>query len=383
MKFAESSEVGKVDPLKGQLRKDEGGQGEKEKGQGEKRARGSKKNAEETVQTEGSKKNAEETSQMDKQVMVGEIKKIFEKLRRSKKNAEETVQMGKLVMVGEIQKIFDQLMGVIRDFLNSDAQVLAINIKGPTGVGKTTLVFYIAEQLSRELNKKVPFEFAQCNQAQDYHELLGYQKIAHRWIWVTTKFVDGPILKAIKAADKNGIAILLLDEVNGLANEAQKLVNPLLDGRNMVKYGEIEAKIHKGKLIVIGTMNELASGYYGISPLNQDLERRFKNVYILPYPKPDEEFKIIHEMVGGDVESNIIIGAIKLANHTRGEWGGPPISTPMLIAFISAFKVFSKSNIPDALTEAFKVGILNHFDEQLRGPLTEKAIDVGLLPHGR
>jgi len=125
MKFAESSEVGKVDPLKGQLRKDEGGQGEKEKGQGEKRARG------------------------------------------SKKNAEETVQMGKLVMVGEIQKIFDQLMGVIRDFLNSDAQVLAINIKGPTGVGKTTLVFYIAEQLSKELNREVPFEFAQCNQAQD------------------------------------------------------------------------------------------------------------------------------------------------------------------------------------------------------------------------
>ena len=180
MKFAESSEVEVGVDLKGQRRK-----GEEE---GEKSARTSKKEVETQMrklvtlieaqeileklmaaqrekEAEGSKKNVEGTSQMDKQVMVGEIKKIFKKLRRSKKNAEETVQMGKLVMVGEIQKTFDQLMVVIRDFLDSDAQVLAINIKGPTGVGKTTLVFYIAEQLSRELNKKVPFEFAQCNQA--------------------------------------------------------------------------------------------------------------------------------------------------------------------------------------------------------------------------
>jgi hypothetical protein len=84
-------------------------------------------------------------------------------------------------------------------------------------------------------------------------------------------------------------------------------------------------------------------------------------------------------MAGEDVESNMIVGAIKLANHTRGEWGGPPISTPMLIAFILALKEFCKSNVPDALMEAFKVGILNHFDEQLRGPLIEKAIDVGLI----
>jgi len=334
MKFAKSSEVEDVDPLKGQLRKDEEGQ----KDQGEKGA------------------------------------------RRSKKNIEETAQMGKLVMVGEIQKIFEELMLIIRNFLNSDAQVLAINIKGPTGVGKTTLVFYTARQLSRELNREVPFEFAQCNQAQDYHELLGYQKIAYDKNKLTTQFVDGPILKAIKAANENGISILLLDEVNGLAPEAQKLVNPLLDGRNMVKYGDIEAKIHEGKkLIVIGTMNEIASGYYGINPLNLDLERRFKYTFILPYPNPDDEFKIIHEMAGEDVESNMIVGAIKLANHTRGEWGGPPISTPMLIAFILAFKEFCKSNVPDALMEAFKVGILNHFDEQLRGPLIEKAIDVGLI----
>jgi len=320
MEFAKSSKVEDVDPLKGQLRKDEEGQ-------------------------------------------------------------KEQAQMGKLVMVGEIEKTFNELILIIRNFLKSDEQVLAINIKGPTGVGKTTLVFYIAEQLSRKLNREVPFEFAQCNQAQDYHELLGYQKIAYDKNKLTTQFVDGPILKAIKAANENGIAILLLDEVNGLAPEAQKLVNPLLDGRNMVKYGDIEAKINEGKkLIVIGTMNELNPGYYGINSLNLDLERRFKYTFILPYPAPENEFKIIHEMVGRDVESSMIMRAIKLANHTRGEWGGPPISTPMLIAFISAFKEFYKSNIPDALMEAFKVGILNHFDEQLRKSLIEKAKDVGLIP---
>ena len=304
--------------------------------------------------------------------------------RRSKRDAEETTQMTKLVMVGEIQKIFEEAMLIIRDFLTSDMQVLAINIKGPTGVGKTSLVFYMTEQLSRELNRKVPFEFAQCNQAQDYHELLGYQKIAYEGDKLTTQFVDGPILKAIKAANEDDIAILLLDELNGLASEVQKLLNSLLDGRDMVKYGDIEAKIYKGKkLIVIGTMNELQSGYNGINPLNIDLERRFDYTFILPYPNQDDEFKIIKKMAGEGVDSDVIKAAIKLANHTRGkdedEWEGPPISTPMLIAFISAFEKFSKSNIPHALMEAFKVSILNHFDEQLRKPLLEKAIDVGLI----
>jgi len=311
----------------------------------------------------------------------GQKEQAEKRARRPKKNTEETTHMTKLVMVGEIQKKYEEMMLLIRDFLASDTQVLAINIKGPTGVGKTSLVFYIAERLSRELNMRVPLEFAQCNQAQDYHELLGYQKIAYEGDKLTTQFVDGPILKAIKAANEYGIAILLLDEVNGLAPEAQKLVNPLLDGRNMVKYGDIEAKIYKGKkLIVIGTMNELQSGYYGISPLNLDLERRFEYAFILPYPNPDDEFEIIDKMVGGNAESSIIRAAIKLANHTRGEWEGPPISTPMLIAFISAFKKFSKSDMPDALMEAFEVSVLNHFEEQLRKALIEKAIDVGLLP---
>ena len=391
--------------LKGQRRKEEG----------EKSARTSKKNVETQMdkqvtvketqeifeklmaaqrekEAEGSKENVEGTSQMDKQVTVGEIKKIFEKLieetkkifeklRRSKKNVEETPQMSKLVMVGEIKNIYDQIMARIKGFLDSDEQVLPINIKGPTGVGKTSLVYYMAKELD------IPLVLAQCNQAQDYHELLGYQKIAYRWFRPTTQFVDGPVLKAIKTANEKGIAILLLDEVNGLAPEAQKLVNPLLDGRNIVKYGEMEATVKGGKkLIVIGTMNELRSGYYGIGPLNQDLERRLKDAYILPYPKPDEEFKIVCEMTDENTEeSNIITvtikAAIKLANHTRGgDWGGPSISTPMLIEFIKIFKIYEQYNIPDALMEAFKASIVNHFDEPLREALTEKAKDVGLIP---
>jgi len=315
---------------------------------------------------------------------VEDVDLLKGQLRKDEEGQKEQAQMGKLVMVGEIQTIFNESMALIKDFLNSDAQVLPINIKGPTGVGKTALVYYIAGQLRRDLKREIPLEIAQCNQAQDYHELLGYQKIAYDKNKLTTQLVDEPILKAIKAANKKGIAILLLDEVNGLVAEAQKLVNPLLDDyRNLVEYGDIEAKIDKGKkLILIGTMNELASGYYGINPLNLDMERRLKHVFVLPYPKPEDEFKIIHEMVGGDVESSMITSAIKLANHTRGkEWKGPPIPTSMLISFILTFKVFYKSNIPNAVTEAFKVDILNHFDEELREPLIEKAKDIGLIPY--
>jgi len=313
----------------------------------------------------------------------GQKEQVEKMERRPEKNSEETTQMNnyELVMVGKIKKIYEEMMLLIIDFLSSDAQLLAINIKGPTGVGKTKLVYYIAKQLSRVLNMKVPVVLAQCNNTQDYHEILGYKEIAYEGDKLTIQFVAGPIVEAINDANKYGVAILLLDEINGLANDAQKLANPLLDGRGMVKYGDIEAKIHNGKkLIVIGTMNELQSGYYGINPLNIDLERRFEYTFILPYPNPDDEFEIIDKMVGGNTESSIIKAAIKLANHTRSEWEGPPISTSMLIAFISAFKKFSKSNIPNALMEAFEVSILNHFEEQLRKALKEKAIDVGLLP---
>jgi len=132
-------------------------------------------------------------------------------------------------------------------------------------------------------------------------------------------------------------------------------------------------------------MNELKSGYYGIVQLNQDLERRLKDAYILPYPKPDEEFKIVCEMTDENTEeSNIITvtikAAIKLANHTRGDWGGPSIPPPMLIEFIKTFKIYEQYNIPNALMEAFKASIVNHFDEELREALIEKAKDVGLIP---
>jgi len=52
----------------------------------------------------------------------------------------------------------------------------------------------------------------------------------------------------------------------------------------------------------------------------------------------------------------------------------------MLIEFIKIFKIYEQYNIPDALMEAFKASIVNHFDEPLREALTEKAKDVGLIP---
>ncbi len=251
------------------------------------------------------------------------------------------------------------------------------------------------EKINNE-KKHVPLILAQCNRSEDFYALFGHDLL------ISSKdesgknetiFVEGPLVQAVKLANKEGFAILLLDEINALLPANQKLLNPLLDGRDAIAYENRKFKLEKGaKLFVIGTMNNTTDGYYGINPLNDDLKRRFGAKFIFPYPEEDDEINIVKDKTGSKAEE-LIKRLVQLARHTRGnskEWEGAPLTTANLIAFIKMYEGnkitlslldkkndANKNQEEDALTVeyAFEVTIANNYYEEGENQSRKKIIN--------
>ena len=221
---------------------------------------------------------------------------------------------------------------------------------GGTGVGKTMAVFQMAYQASMNGDGKseypvphmlpVPVMRVQCAKEDTRYELTGHETVTGG----NVEFHEGPIPMAIRLANERGLAILLLDEINTLPAEGQKVLNPLLeDGRSVFYNGRKWSLNPEARLIIIGTMNPVAAGYGGIRPLNQDLSRRFVNKLVIGYPKKTEEGVILSHFTK---DRELIDKLLLLAAHTRGEsiQGSErleysiPLGTGDLVSFIKSYQ---------------------------------------------
>lgn len=225
----------------------------------------------------------------------------------------------------------------------SDVPLLLI---GPTGIGKTIAAMQIAFDLSREganldlpVKHKTPVPIIryQCEKTSDPMDM----------VWMYTIGEDGrPAIQAgalpmaINAANENGLAVLLIDELNVLKPEAQKALNPLFDERRGVSLGDKRWVLKEdSRLAIIATMNPNTYGYGGINQLNRDLLDRFVHKIPLTYPEHDEEMAVLEKF---STEKPIREKLVMLAQHTREHKGGDseqyrkPISTRMLCNFLQA-----------------------------------------------
>lgn len=108
-----------------------------------------------------------------------------------------------------------------------------------------------------------------------------------------TPFVLGPLTTAIEVANEKGKCVLILEEINALTPQAQKVLNPLTDFRRSIEVPEAKKvfRLNPGaQLWVVGTMNDV--GYGGVYQVNEDLKSRFRMLPV-DYPTPSEEKKIL------------------------------------------------------------------------------------------
>jgi len=230
---------------------------------------------------------------------------------------------------------------------------------GPKGTGKTLSVAYYAYM------NNIPIIQFDCSENTKRQDLIG------RFLLIGDEVVYelGILPKAIEIANQYGKAILVLEEINALTPNMQKVLNQILDWRKHVYIPEIGRTFYcnndgKSKLLIVGTMNP--SYYGGVYELNEDLRSRFAE-YHFRYPDNKRESTILRDIT--DLPDSVIDMLMTLTTELRkgverGELSYAP-STRDLVLFADVYTRYldvMKEN--EALVMALKVIIYNRYDDE-------------------
>jgi nitric oxide reductase NorQ protein len=181
---------------------------------------------------------------------------------------------------------------------------------GPKGIGKSLSVASFAAKQNVSV---VTFD---CSEDVRRSHLLGMFVLRGD----QTPFVLGPLTTAFEVANETGACILLLEEINALTPQMQKILNSTTDFRRRVEVPECQKvfQLQPGKkLWVVGTMNTAVYG--GVYAMNEDLKSRLR-LLVVDYPAPAEEKSIVQEALNGGskkVDQKMMDQVILLAHETR------------------------------------------------------------------
>jgi len=137
-----------------------------------------------------------------------------------------------------------------------------ILLKGPTGAGKTKL----ADSISAFFQQ--PMHSINCSVDLDAEALLGFKTIIQKEGKTEIEFIEGPVVKAMKAGH-----LLYIDEINMAKPETLPILHSVLDYRRVLTNPFTGEVIHAHPdFSVIAAINE---GYIGTAPMNEALKNRF------------------------------------------------------------------------------------------------------------
>lgn len=176
---------------------------------------------------------------------------------------------------------------------------------GPKGVGKTLSIQAWCA------GKGVPIVTFDCSEDVRRSNLIG----AFILRGDQTPFVLGPLTTAIQIANDHGSCVLVMEELNALTPQMQKLLNSTTDFRRRIEVPEAQRvfTLKEGaKLWFTGTMN--TSVYGGVYQLNEDLKSRLR-LLPLAYPSETEEAALLKEIL--DIDPKLAKKLVTLARDTR------------------------------------------------------------------
>ena len=187
---------------------------------------------------------------------------------------------------------------------------------GPKGVGKSSSIAAWAGATD------VPVVTFDCSEDVRRAHLLGTFVLRGD----QTPFVLGPLTTAFEIANAVGKCVLILEEINALTPQMQKVLNPLGDFRKRIEVPEANKvfELREGaQLWVTGTMNTAV--YSGVYQLNEDLKSRFRLIPI-EYPEENQE-KAILASFGDESSPKLYDRLVTLARDTRQNNVSYPLST--------------------------------------------------------
>ena len=238
-----------------------------------------------------------------------------------------------------------------------------ILIEADKGVGKPTLAYEVANRLDCHI---VGYS---CSSGTREGDLRG------RVMNLNGLFQPGILVQAVEIANKKGVCILHLDEINALEPELQKLLNPLLDDRRCITAnGKLFKLNDNARLIVIATMNP--STYGGTSPLNEDLRSRFCG-QVWEYPKLSHLSKVVNwkGIPKDEVKRPILqLAQDSFSYRVKGDVEYV-LTTRDLNQFTELFRIWSKQALSatKVLQKALEGAIFVKYSDRTERELMEKS----------
>lgn len=211
---------------------------------------------------------------------------------------------------------YENELKILEAALDPMADPMNVLLVGHTGVGKTTIVEFLAH--------KVGAKFHRLN----LNGQTGVDEFVGRWILKDgeTVWIDGVLPRAMK---EPGPVFLLLDEVNAALPEINFVLQSVLDhARTLVLSEKDGSKIVAGDgFRIIASMNP-PEEYIGTKDLNFAFRSRFGCVVEFGYPSPKVEARIVKDRAQFD-DLGAISAMVDFATEARKAKAAGKVLSPI------------------------------------------------------
>jgi nitric oxide reductase NorQ protein len=195
------------------------------------------------------------------------------------------------------------------------ANRIPVMLKGPTGVGKTRFMEYMAWRLAR------PLATVACHEDMTASDLVGrFLLDAEGTVWH-----DGPLTLAVRYG-----AICYLDEIVEARQDTTVVIHPLTDDRRVLPLEKRNELIHAH-----ADFDLVVSYNPGYQSVLKDLKESTKQRFValdFSYPNPQLEAEIVaHEAAVSRASAERLVAIAERSRNLKGHGLDEGASTRMLI----------------------------------------------------
>jgi MoxR-like ATPase len=227
----------------------------------------------------------------------------------------------------------DGMLATIRAAMATGAPVMLI---GPRGTGKTEAIQHAAAAENR------PLFILDCGPVRDASEWFGSATLSRgRVAWQDSQLV---------AALATPRAVIMLDELNRAATEAQNALLPLMDSRRAIQFPQRSEPVRMAEGVTFAATANVGAEYVGTGGIDAALADRC--VYVeTEYLPPDRECDMLRARFP-NAPAPIVEALTELAASTRTETyrdatGGAAISTRALIQALRMYQALAPITTAD------------------------------------